>query len=534
MKLNCVVSLLFSCVLTALVVGCASNSSLTGPEPTSTPTSPEVLLAQADRTKDPAERLGLLLIAAQRAETNLQRSGKDSDRLAYNRACAEFAVTWWKSGRSLDSVQTPDGTTQLTVTTGTSSGDWDPAFLNELLLPSQLAEQSLVQQTPLDGVGGFLVGVHQPKDPRAQLFPPQGIPVPVTAVLTTSEGNPQKATLTLYNPDDLDKIRIAGRTRPLAADFGAPFGYYRDPQAVGFMAMLRPAKYQMAEGIYMVQPYDPDKIPIVFVHGLMAIPQMWLPVMAAIENDPDLQGKFQFLAFDYPTGDPVAYMALELRRALNKLYEVYPDTRDMVVINHSLGGTITHMNVINPGNTFVDLFGDFGDKILTMSDDAILKEALVYEANPRIDEVIFIAAVHRGAPLAISWLGKFGSELIKLPSHIVEGIGEDTMKAALRAEGLKKEFVPNSIDALSPDNPLLKAMNTREIEVPFHSIIGVAGKPLAPLEKTSDTVVPYWSTHKEAAESEKIVYATHETIFATSEAIDEMKRILSLYLKGQR
>ncbi len=522
-----------ACLLTALVSGCASKLSVSAPE--KPPATAAGLRAQAGKTKDPKERLGLLLAAAQRAEANFRESDNNRDRLAYNQACAAFAVEWWNSGKGLNALQTPHGPIQLTVSPGTNSGEWPPGFLNELLLPSQLAEQNLVQQTPLNGVGGFVVGVHQPKDPRAQLFPRHGIPVPVTAVVTTSgEGNQQKATLTLYNPDNAPKVRIAGRSRTLAADFGAPFGYYPDPQAVGFMAMLRPGKYEMAEGIYLVQPYDPNKIPIVFVHGLMAIPQMWLPVMAAIENDPKLRGNFQFLAFDYPTGDPVAYMALELRRALKKLYETYPDTRDMVIINHSLGGTITHMNVINPDNVFVDLFGEFGDKILALPDTSILKEALVYEADPRIDEVIFIAAVHRGAPLAISWIGNLGANLIKLPSRLVEDVGEDTLKAALRAEGMKKEFVPNSIDALSPDNPLLKAMNTREILVPFHSIIGVAGQPLAPLEKTSDTVVPYWSTHQQAAESEKIVYATHETIFATPEAIDEMKRILLLYLQGQR
>jgi len=522
-----------ACLLTALAAGCATHSSLTGPG--DAPATPEVLLAQAEKTKNPEERLGLLLAAAQRAEANLQKSGSDTDRLTYNTACAEFAVTWWKSGQSLDALQTPEGTFQLKVSSGSASGQWKPGYFKELLLPSELAEQSLVQQTPLDGVGGFVVGVHQPQNPRAQLMPLQGIPVPVTAVLTTSgEGNLRKATLTLYNPDQLAKIRMAGRTRPLAADFGAPFGYYRDPQAVGFMAMLRPAKYQKGEGMYLVQPYDADKIPIVFVHGLMAIPQMWLPVMAAIEKDPELRGKFQFLAFDYPTGDPVAYLALEFRRALEKIYEVYPETRDMVIINHSLGGTITHMNMINPGNVFVDLFGDYGEKILAMPDDSILKEALVYEANSRTDEVIFIAAVHRGAPLAISWLGKLGNSLIKIPTRLIEGVGEDVLKAAMKAEGMTEEFVPNSINALSPDNPLLKAMNTREIQVPYHSIIGVAGKPLSPLEKTSDTVVPYWSTHRDAAESEKIVYATHETIFATPEAIDEMKRILHLYLKKQR
>jgi pimeloyl-ACP methyl ester carboxylesterase len=99
--------------------------------------------------------------------------------------------------------------------------------------------------------------------------------------------------------------------------------------------MLRPEKYLEKEGFFLVQPYDPKKIPIVFVHGLMSVPHMWLPVMAALESDPVLRGKFQFWVFAYPTGDPIAYSALGLREALKSVYEIYPATRDMVVINAS-------------------------------------------------------------------------------------------------------------------------------------------------------------------------------------------------------
>jgi hypothetical protein len=49
--------------------------------------------------------------------------------------------------------------------------------------------------------------------------------------------------------------------------------------------VLRPQKYLEKEGFFLVQPYDPKEIPIVFVHGLMAVPYMWLPVMAALEAD---------------------------------------------------------------------------------------------------------------------------------------------------------------------------------------------------------------------------------------------------------
>ena len=110
--------------------------------------------------------------------------------------------------------------------------------------------------------------------------------------------------------------RIAGKDRPLAADLRAPFGYYRSPSFLGILGMLRPQNCMEKEGFFLVQPYDPKKIPVVFVHGLMAVPHMWLPVMAALESDPVLRRKFRFWVFAYPTGNPIAYSALRLRQAL--------------------------------------------------------------------------------------------------------------------------------------------------------------------------------------------------------------------------
>src|SRR5256885_3690003 len=51
----------------------------------------------------------------------------------------------------------------------------------------------------------------------------------------------------------------------------------------------------------MLEPYDPDRIPVVLVHGLMSIPQMWVPTISAIESDPGLRGRYQFWVFAYPT-----------------------------------------------------------------------------------------------------------------------------------------------------------------------------------------------------------------------------------------
>jgi hypothetical protein len=135
----------------------------------------------------------------------------------------------------------------------------------------------------------------------------------VTAVLnftppTPADGQARQASFALCDPTRRDSARIAGTARSLGADFGAPLAYYPEPGLLlGFMAMLRPANYENRAGIYMLEPYDPDRIPVILIHGLTSIPQMWLPTISAIESDPKLRGRYQFWVFAYPTGQAACY-----------------------------------------------------------------------------------------------------------------------------------------------------------------------------------------------------------------------------------
>ena len=65
---------------------------------------------------------------------------------------------------------------------------------------------------------------------------------------------------------------VEGKTRPLAANFSAPISYYQPPGnllLIGLMAGLRSSRYMDKTGLYFLQPYDPDRIPLVLVHGLI-------------------------------------------------------------------------------------------------------------------------------------------------------------------------------------------------------------------------------------------------------------------------
>ena len=73
---------------------------------------------------------------------------------------------------------------------------------------------------------------------------------------------------------------------------------------------------------------------------------MWLNVINDLEADPVLRGRYQYWEFGYPTGNPIAYSALKLREALAKVDKLYPNHQGYVLIAHSLGGVLAHMQVV--------------------------------------------------------------------------------------------------------------------------------------------------------------------------------------------
>jgi hypothetical protein len=376
------------------------------------------------------------------------------------------------------------------------------------------------------------VGVYKPSDPRKHFLPLVGVAVPLTATLdftpsASTAGRVRDATLTLNDPTKRNTVRVAGALRPLAADFGAPFAYYPEPGLLGLMAMLRPANYEARAGLYMLEPYDPDRIPVVLVHGLQSIPQMWLPTISAIESDPGLRGRYQFWVFAYPTGDPITLSALKLRESLARVYQLYPKTKDMVLISHSMGGLLSQMQAVTTRRVLWDrVFQGDADRLYAkLPPDNVVKRALIFDANPRVQRIVFICVPHRGSDLAINWIGSVGNGLISLPSKVLGG-AVDVVSAPLKKHvGIK--HMPTGINGLSPRSPVLGGLDTLPIDAPYHTIAGDRGRGDTP--KSSDGVVAYWSSHLTGAKSELIVPGPHGS-FALPQTVSELKRILRLNL----
>jgi pimeloyl-ACP methyl ester carboxylesterase len=319
----------------------------------------------------------------------------------------------------------------------------------------------------------------------------------------------------------------------MAADYTAAIAYYRPPSnfmATKLMATLRPGHYVDKTGLYFLQPYDPDRIPIVFVHGLSSSPFMWSETINQIQADPQLRERYQFWVFAYPTGYPPLYCALRLREELARVDKLYPNHRGYVLIGHSMGGMLTHMQVVSVTPAMWErTVGQPAKEVLgRTAHNSLIYRSLIFQANPRIKRVVFICTPHRGSETALSGLGRFGRSLIALPLALTS-----TLRASLADVDLT-EFtgsarrLPNSVSGLSPNNPTLKIVNSARISAPYHSIIGDRGKGDSP--NSTDGVVPYWSSHLDGAKSELIVPGPHGSQ-DLPQTIAELQRILRLHLR---
>jgi pimeloyl-ACP methyl ester carboxylesterase len=374
-------------------------------------------------------RAGYYLHAADITANAVGAGGADRrSREIYNQACAQLtAMLRSADGARLwnrtETITRPAGTYRLRFTAGSrKEGTWDPGYFDRLLTSARVHEKAAHPETRISDGGGALVGVYEPADPRKYFLPLVGVAVPLTAFLdfgppASAARSMRDATLTLYDPTRRETVWSGGSHRTLAADFGAPLAYYPEPGLwLGLMAMFRPANYENRAGLYLLEPYDPDRIPVVLIHGLMSTPQMWVPTISTIESDPELRGRYQFWVFASPTGDPITLSALKLRESLARIYQLYPQTKDMVLISHSMGGLLSQMQVVTTKRVlWDDVFrSDANQLYAKLPPDNVIKKALIFDANPRVQRIIFICVPHRGANLAINWIGSLGTGLTSL------------------------------------------------------------------------------------------------------------------------
>ena len=409
---------------------------------------------------------------------------------------------------------------------------------DQVLLANLVRQRGLHHEYEVAGKGTPLVvySNNPVVNPREKHYPRSGIVLGVTAVKEDRPG--QVPLLKLY--DTLDPSVVPGDRgqNPIAANYTATLAvllsHSRKVATSSASDFLRPDNPRFVTGVYLIHPYDPNKIPILFVHGLIFSPISWQNLTNDLCSDPAILMHYQPWFFLYPTGQSVLESAQHLREDLLTTQRLFDPkgtavaSHHVVVIAHSMGGILAHTLVSDSGDALWRPFAKkpFNSLSLRPEERKLILGAFFFRHQSCIDRVIFLAVPHRGSRLAAGILGTIGNRLIRRSKTVTEAvrelIAEDPDVVRPYFARLSARSGPTSLISLAP-NPLLDSLAALPIRVPFHSIMGDRG--LGGGQLSSDGVVPYSSSHLAGAESEKIVPAGH-TAFSNEAAIIEIKRIL--------
>ncbi|MBK1828314.1 esterase/lipase family protein [Haloferula rosea] len=392
-----------------------------------------------------------------------------------------------------------------------------------------------------EGVGAAMVG-HRAATPERKeadpLIPAAGRGFPLNARIDF-----QGKTARLVIQDLMDRSTTSSGV-PLAANFSAAvsFSYYADVRRMNRLeALLNPNEYQDTKGMFSLRPYDPDRIPLILVHGLLSSAEAWYPFINLLLADPAVREHYQIVLFNYPTGVPISQSAAELRSALtdyqrrNDPNRSNPKMRDMVILGHSMGGIISNAQIRSSGDRVYDAYftKDLNQLDLSKEQENDIKTYGYFKANPDIDRAILLAAPLRGSAFASNRIGQFGASLIRLPFNVVDAVfGQIEVVDALTDVAQQASQRPrNSVTSLRPDNPLLGAFLSCPVRpgVQIHSIVAQKD-PDTPIEEGTDGFVPYTSSHLDEAVSEVVVKgADHRGMVNRDETVQEVWRILRLH-----
>ncbi|HYH40877.1 MAG TPA: hypothetical protein VD867_02745, partial [Burkholderiales bacterium] len=437
----------------------------------------------------------------------------------------------------------------LTITIDPSQFVWAGYRFKRFVPVSHFRIRGLRNRYRQAGVGAPLTAEVEPvgSGPVAEAARkriPASTKVPVTAFMRFKaplrgvlEGS-LVANLELYTVDQTTSLRVGNRDVPLEFESTASIAYQLegapvwDTEIAGFRFAETPV---LGDGLMMLQPYRPGRIPVVVVHGTASSPARWAEMYNEISNDPVLRDRYQFWLFQYNTGQPVLYSAMLLRRALRTaVSEIDPDGKDaplrrMVIIGHSQGGLLTRLMAVNSGTRFWDSGSKlpFEQAELPAETKALLKEAMFFESVPQLERVVFIATPHRGSFRAVSVVQRFVRRIITMPGRLVTDTQSVFNSPAFKDLGMSQ--LPTSIDNMAPDNRFVRTLADLPIDprIKAHSIIPVNGA--GPPDNLNDGVVTYKSAHIDGVASELIVRSSHSTQ-AVPETIEEVRRILREHL----
>jgi pimeloyl-ACP methyl ester carboxylesterase len=402
------------------------------------------------------------------------------------------------------------------------------------------------------GVGAPLLAevtpvISGPEGEMARKRIPPRTKVPVTATVQIESVHDALATghvrgtVEIHPVDSGRTVSIGGVAIPLEQDPTAAIAYTLegapiwDSELGGFLKAA--AGPVFGDGLIMLQPYRPGRVPVVLVHGTASSPARWAEIVNEVQNDARLGERVQLWLFNYSTSNPILYSAKLLREALQRAVEDLdptgsdPALRRMVMMGHSQGGLLTRLLVTDSGSRFWDALSSrpFAEIRLEEEERALLEGALFFTRQPFVTRVVFLATPHGGSYRVSTLVLGLVRRLVTLPLRIARPIHDLVQRNPGAFAGVSADTLPTAVDGMSPRSSFVRALSECPIapDVTAHSIIGVLGT--GPLAGLGDGVVRYQSAHLEGVASEVVVNSPH-SLQDHPDTILEIRRILREHL----
>ena len=194
----------------------------------------------------------------------------------------------------------------------------------------------------------------------------------------------------------------------------------------------------------------------------------WMEMFNDLRSSPDIRRNYQFWFYLYPTGQPFWVSAAQLRQDLATIREVLdPQHREaaldqMVLVGHSMGGLVARLQTLESRDDYWKLASRIPWQ--KVKADAEVHEKLghmfYFHPNPSVRRVVTIATPFGGSSFSNETTQYLLGKLIRLPTTITnvqQKLFKDNPDMVF-ADSLLK--VTNSIDAFSPQSPILSQMQS--------------------------------------------------------------------------
>ena len=438
--------------------------------------------------------------------------------------------------------------------------------VEDFTLCSDYSVKALMQKNRQPGVGIPLVGRVAQQETYKVLKSPRGLTIPVTLVVGLHESDSHVMEVTMnYLDTSLEETApeemefLSAANWPLALDFSTPLACFLNslPDRNLISVMLESDDQEDRSGLFLIEPYQPNKIPVLFIHGLMSSPDTWVQMINSLKNDPVIRKRYQFWFYSFSSGMPILATAGNLRRILLAAREelgTTPEAREnfdkMVLIGHSMGGLVSRTLLQGDSHYMVETVTQrTWDEIkasLTEEELDAVETFAVLPPLPFVNRVVFMAVPHRGSEMAKWSVARIGSRLVSLPQNLREKLPlfgrvfeklnkekYDELEQLNRARGGKNgHHSVSGLYDLDPDSIFIRALSESPMKegLVFHSIIG--DQEQADHPGGTDGVVPYSSSHLDNAASEVIVHSGH-SVHRSPGAMQELLRILLLHLREE-